>query len=67
MSRSEVIEQAVVYGLLRHGARPFEDVHLWACAAVQRRLPNDPPVKDTEVKAAINQSHDWQLALAQPS
>jgi len=64
MSRSNLIAAAVISWLQRFGSRrTFDDCHLYVCALLQRRAPDQPPVSDAEVKAAIRSSPDWQLSL----
>lgn len=64
MSRSKLIAAAVISWLQRFGSRrTFDDCHLWVCAFIQRHAPEQPPVSDTEVQAAIRSSPDWQLSL----
>lgn len=65
MNRSKLIAAGVISWLQRFGSRrTFDDCHLSVCAFTQRHAPEQPPVSDTEVLAAIRSSPDWQLALA---
>ena len=64
MNRSKLIAAAVISWLQRFGSRrSFDDCHLSVCALMQRRAPDQLPVSDSEVKAAIRSSPDWQLSL----
>jgi hypothetical protein len=65
MNRSKLIAAAVIGWLQRFGSRrTFDDCHLYVCAFIQRQAADQPPVSDSEVKAAIRSSPDWQLSLA---